>query len=210
MLLDYDRDGDMDVVMTGWDEPVALFRNEISGPDTHWIEILLDTDGVAGPWPPTATAPRSSITTGGVTQYDWINGGATYLGRSQPVAHFGIAGATTVDITVEWADGTDDGADGARGRPDRNDLPGHPGRRGLVSRRRTVPSDADDRELQPNGTGRSTWTTHRPATPRTTRSTTATWPTSAIVRVFGGGLWARSLGGDLVRSRQGWTTGHSS
>jgi len=106
MLLDYDRDGDMDLLMTGWDEPVALFRNEISGPNTNWIEIKLDTGAEPG-LAPDGYGSRVVATTGGVTQYSWVDGGATYLGRSQPVAHFGLGGATTVDITVEWPDGTE-------------------------------------------------------------------------------------------------------
>jgi hypothetical protein len=105
MLMDYDRDGDMDVLMTGWDEPVALFRNEVSGPNTNWIEIKLDTSAVPG-LAPDGYGSKVIATTGSVTQYAWVTGGATYIGRSQPVAHFGLAGATTVDITVEWADGT--------------------------------------------------------------------------------------------------------
>jgi hypothetical protein len=105
MLIDYDRDGDMDVLLTGWDEPVALYRNEVSGPNTNWIEIRLDTSGSAG-LAPDGYGSRVIATTGTVVQYEWINGGATYLGRSQPVAHFGLGGATEVEITVEWADGT--------------------------------------------------------------------------------------------------------
>ena len=105
MLLDYDRDGDMDVLLTGWDEPVALYRNEVSGANTNWIQIRLDTSGATG-LAPDGYGSRVIATAAGVTQYEWINGGATYLGRSQPVAHFGLAGATTVDLTVEWADGS--------------------------------------------------------------------------------------------------------
>jgi hypothetical protein len=105
MLLDYDRDGDMDVLLTGWDEPVALYRNEVSGPNTNWIQLHLDTSGADG-LAPEGYGSRVIATAGGVTQYDWITGGATYLGRSQPVAHFGLGAATSVDLTVEWADGS--------------------------------------------------------------------------------------------------------
>jgi hypothetical protein len=105
MLLDYDRDGDMDVLITGWDEPVVLFRNDVSGPNTRWIEIALDTTGDPG-LAPEGYGSRVVATTGSVSQYSWVNGGATYLGRSQPVAHFGLGGASLVDLTVEWSDGT--------------------------------------------------------------------------------------------------------
>ncbi len=104
LTLDYDRDGDMDLVMTAFDGPLALFRNDVSGPNTNWIEIQLDTD--ADPTlAPDGYGSRVTAVTGAVSQYVWVNGGASYLGRSQPVAHFGLGSATTVDLTVEWAHG---------------------------------------------------------------------------------------------------------
>lgn len=104
LLLDYDRDGDMDVVLTGYDEPVALFRNDISGPDTHWIEIFLDSSGDPT-LAPDGYGAKVVVTAGGVTQTAWPNGGSTYLGRSQMVTHFGLGSATLLDISVEWANG---------------------------------------------------------------------------------------------------------
>jgi hypothetical protein len=106
MALDYDRDGDMDVLVTAFEGPVRLFRNDVSGPSTNWIQVRLDTSGEPG-LAPEGRGSRVIATTGGVSQYDWMDGGATYLGLSQRVSHFGLGSATTVDITVEWADGTD-------------------------------------------------------------------------------------------------------
>jgi hypothetical protein len=105
LLLDYDRDGDMDIAITSYDEPVKLFRNDLSGPDTNWIEIRLDTSGDPA-LAPDGYGAKVIATAGGVTQYFWLNGGATYLGRSQPVAHFGLYDATSVDLVVEWPDGS--------------------------------------------------------------------------------------------------------
>lgn len=105
LTLDYDRDGDMDVVITSFDEPVKLFRNDLSGADTNWIEIQLDTSGDSKLCPDGYGAKVTATTTG-ATQYFWINGGASYLGRSQPVAHFGLFDAATVDVTVDWPDGS--------------------------------------------------------------------------------------------------------
>ena len=105
LTLDYDRDGDMDVVMTAYNEPVALYRNDLSGADTHWVELVLDT-GANAALAPDGYGARVVATTGSVVQYVWVNGGSSYLGRSQPVAHFGLGSATSVDLTVEWADGS--------------------------------------------------------------------------------------------------------
>ena len=106
LTLDYDRDGDLDIVITAYDEPVLLCRNDVTGSSAHWLEIALDTSGSPG-LAPDGYGSRVIVTAGGVTQYAWVNGGASYLGRSQLVAHFGLGSATVVDqITVEWADGT--------------------------------------------------------------------------------------------------------
>ena len=88
----------------GWDEPVALFRNDVSGPDTHSIEIALDTSG-SSLLPPQGYGAKITATAGGVSQYAWPNGGSTYLGRSQMVTHFGLGAETSVDLTVQWSNG---------------------------------------------------------------------------------------------------------
>lgn len=105
LTLDYDRDGDMDVVITSSDEPVKLFRNDLYGVKINWIEIQLDTSGNPS-LSPDGYGARVTATTTGAPQYFWINGGASYLGRSQPVAHFGLLGAAMVDVTVDWPDGS--------------------------------------------------------------------------------------------------------
>jgi hypothetical protein len=106
MTLDYDRDGDMDVMITAYEDPVVLLRNDLSGTDINWVQINLDTslnDGLA----PDGVGSRIIVTAGGATQYFWLVGGNSYVGQSQLVAHFGLAGATIIDsITVEWSDGT--------------------------------------------------------------------------------------------------------
>lgn len=120
VTFDYDRDGDMDVVnfsnpergfcQSGeQDDPATgelrLYRNDISGPGTNWLEINLDTAGNPA-LAPNGYGSRVSVTRATATQVDWINGGSNFLGRSQLVAHFGVGGTTTLDeVKVEWADG---------------------------------------------------------------------------------------------------------
>jgi hypothetical protein len=105
MTLDYDRDGDMDVLITAFEGPVKLYRNDLSGPATNWIKVRLDTEEDPG-LAPDGYGSKVSVTAGGITQHDWVNGGATYLGISECVSHFGLGAADTANITVEWADGT--------------------------------------------------------------------------------------------------------
>jgi hypothetical protein len=67
--------------------------------------VSIDTSGHAG-LAPDGYGARVVATVAGVSQYDWVDGGATYLARSQPVAHFGLGTATVVDeLRVEWPNG---------------------------------------------------------------------------------------------------------
>ena len=106
MTLDYDRDGDMDMVITCWNAAVKLWRNDVTGPSSNWLEIFLDTSGV-GALAPDGIGSRLTAATGVVSQYFTISRGATYLGQSQLVAHFGLGSASDVDqLTIEWTNGT--------------------------------------------------------------------------------------------------------
>ena len=106
MTLDYDQDGDMDILITANNGLAALYRNDLAGPNTHWLEVHLDTSGNP------ALAPEGfgsvvRATTGTVTQHVYISPGATYLGQSETIAHFGLGAATTVDqLEIEWTDGS--------------------------------------------------------------------------------------------------------
>jgi hypothetical protein len=105
-ILDYDRDGAMDIVITSYNDTVALFRNDISGPNTNWIELSFDTSANPG-LAPDGFGTRVVVTTGSFTQHHYLSGGATYVSQSQLAMHFGLGSATTIDtMTVEWADGT--------------------------------------------------------------------------------------------------------
>ena len=106
MTLDYDRDGDMDILITSNNGLVALYRNDLAGADIHWLEVFLDTSGNPS-LAPEGIGSVVRATTGSVTQHFYLSPGATYLGQGQAVAHFGLGAATTVDqLVVEWTDGS--------------------------------------------------------------------------------------------------------
>lgn len=103
--LDYDRDGDLDVVITGYKEPVKLLRNDLHGTSIHWLQIQLDTSSRSN-LAPNGLGSKVEITAGGRKQTAWIDGGPTYLGRGQLSAHFGLGAADRLqEFKVEWADG---------------------------------------------------------------------------------------------------------
>ncbi len=103
---DYDLDGDQDLVVSSNNEPLFLFRNEVAGTDdAHWLRVTLDTDDDPDNAPDGIGAVVRA-TVGAVTMTRAIDAGASYLGNSELVAHFGLGNATMVDeLIVEWTNG---------------------------------------------------------------------------------------------------------
>ncbi len=101
--LDADNDGDQDLVVLSFAEPLAFYRND--GPAGHWLRVLLDTEGVPST-APNGFGSRVVIRIGGSEQVRYIDGGSNYLSQSELSAHFGLGGATQVDeLRVEWPNG---------------------------------------------------------------------------------------------------------
>ena len=103
--LDYDRDGDLDLVMASSSSPIRLFRNDVAAA-SH--AVMFDLDTTLHPClPPNGRHARIEIDAGGSTQMRVLDGGPTFLGQSEMVVHFGIGAADHVDeIRVLWPDGT--------------------------------------------------------------------------------------------------------
>lgn len=105
---DYDVDGFLDLFVTNglnlvpkyYGGPYDLFHNQ--GNANHWIEIdlvgtLTERDAVGA---------QVKATANGVTQLRVKNGGYHRWSQDYTRTHFGLAGATTVDIRVEWPSGS--------------------------------------------------------------------------------------------------------
>lgn len=109
LTLDYDRDGDMDVVILAHEEPAQLWRNDVIGHhaprDAHWLQVQLDTRR-NGQLAPRGVGARVTVMAGGVTRTEQITTGGTYLGQRELVAHFGLGRARVIrELSVVWGDG---------------------------------------------------------------------------------------------------------
>lgn len=102
---DYDNDGDQDTVIFPNEEAIELYRNDLTGPDTNWLRIFLDTSADPA-LAPNGFGTRVEVTANGTTQCRYISGGSSYLSVSELSAHFGLGAAGTADVRVEWADGS--------------------------------------------------------------------------------------------------------
>jgi hypothetical protein len=112
-ILDYDNDGDEDVLILTFQGVPRLFRSNlvtggVTPSDAHWVRVLLDTSRSRGRVAPQGYGAKVEVTTGGKsarTQYRAISPGSTFLCSSEASAHFGLGTATRAAITVRWPDG---------------------------------------------------------------------------------------------------------
>jgi enediyne biosynthesis protein E4 len=101
---DLDRDGDLDLVVSLVNEPVALLSNELPA-SPHWLKVRLiglETcrDGFAA---------RVTIRTNETAQCRQIKGGGSYASTSDLVLHFGLGNFEHIpELRVDWPSGTID------------------------------------------------------------------------------------------------------
>ena len=105
IVLDYDDDGDQDLVFTGPGRgDLRLFRNDTRGAGSY-LRVFLDDSGAAGV-APDGFGARIRVSAAGRRQYRAVCGGCHYLTQSELSAHFGLGAATVVDeLVVQWPDG---------------------------------------------------------------------------------------------------------
>jgi len=99
VCFDYDRDGDIDLMVANNAQPPRLYRND-SGPN-HYLHVRL-----RGRAPNReAIGARVYVTTGGQTQMRELRAGSNYVSQDPAVAYFGLGVATRVDrLRVVWPD----------------------------------------------------------------------------------------------------------
>jgi len=98
---DYDRDGDLDIVVTTNDGPAYLFRND-GGNRNHWITMRLvgrksNRDGIGA---------VVRVTSKSGKQWNMVRSGSSYCSQSDLALTFGLGSDSSVDsIEIEWPSG---------------------------------------------------------------------------------------------------------
>jgi enediyne biosynthesis protein E4 len=97
---DFDRDGDVDLLVSNMEAKVELLQNDLSN-SNHWLIIALDgrvsnRDGVGA---------KVFAETPDGTLLRELGTSPSYLGPATPEAHFGLGSQTEADIVVEWPSG---------------------------------------------------------------------------------------------------------
>jgi hypothetical protein len=102
-VLDYDNDGDLDVIISHVDKQatVALLRND-GGNLNHWLGLTLE--GRKGP--ASAISAKVTVTAGDMKQVlinQWATG---YLSSNDPRLHIGLGKNKKIDLLeIKWSDG---------------------------------------------------------------------------------------------------------
>jgi len=98
---DYDNDGDIDILITNWNQTPDLLRNDI-GNQKNWVQIkAVGTESNRS-----AIGGRVKVVAGNLIQYQEINSGNSYLSFSDLRLHFGLGDAERVDVLeIRWPSG---------------------------------------------------------------------------------------------------------
>lgn len=100
---DYDRDGDLDLLVVENNGPIRLWRNNIDGGGSLRVRLEGRSSNRNG------YGARVEILAQGQRQYRRVRSGSSFLAHSESVAVFGLGGAKSVDdIWVYWPSGVVD------------------------------------------------------------------------------------------------------
>lgn len=98
---DFNRDGQVDIVVTRLNEPPIILKNT-SNSEHYWLNIRLrghksNRDGIGA---------RIHVVTDSGSQWNHVTTSVGYAGSSEPVAHFGLGrNATVRRLEIEWPSG---------------------------------------------------------------------------------------------------------
>ncbi len=98
---DLDNDGDPEVVVINMHEGPSLLKSYGEKGNAILVQALTASGR-------DAIGARLSLATDGGTQIDEVRSGGYYISQGDFRVHFGVAAATTADLTVRWPDGSSD------------------------------------------------------------------------------------------------------
>lgn len=101
---DFDHDGDLDLAVNNVDAAALIYRNNSreQNPTQHYITIRLQGDGANRQ----GVGANVTVWSGGQMQYGELNVVRGYLSSTEPVLHFGLGKANTIDsLRIQWPGG---------------------------------------------------------------------------------------------------------
>ena len=97
---DFDRDGDLDLIVRNAEETVSLYRND-SGEHNRVVLQLVGTSANS-----TGVGARVELLAGGLEQRRQLVSTRGYLSSDEPLVHFGLGDAEVIDrLSIHWPGG---------------------------------------------------------------------------------------------------------
>ncbi|NKI34216.1 CRTAC1 family protein [Wenzhouxiangella sp. XN79A] len=100
-LIDFDRDGRLDLVLGHGTNGYRLYRNQTTAGNWIGFELEGGSAGVSRD----ALGARVEIQTADGTQWREVRSGESRGASHDPIVHFGIGDATAAEVTIHWPDG---------------------------------------------------------------------------------------------------------
>jgi hypothetical protein len=103
--LDYDGDGDLDIVMNNYHETASFYRNESAASNNGWLKVTLVGDAKRGVNRDAIGARLTLHTEDGGSVWREIHGSSGYMTVQTRQQHFGLAGHASADLEIIWPNG---------------------------------------------------------------------------------------------------------
>jgi hypothetical protein len=101
--IDYDEDGDLDLVLGHWNEGYRLYRNDQAS-GRHWI--VFELRGAADHNRSALGALVTLTTADGASQMRELRSGESRGASHEPQLHFGLGAFNSATVEIRWPDGT--------------------------------------------------------------------------------------------------------
>ncbi|MEC9374294.1 MAG: FG-GAP-like repeat-containing protein [Planctomycetota bacterium] len=103
--LDFDLDGDQDLVVVSFNDELRIYRTEMNGSPNGYLRLTFDTS-TDPRMAPNGYGVFARVTIGGQTQVRCLDAGSNYLSQSEQSVHFGLGTASVIDeLRIDWPNG---------------------------------------------------------------------------------------------------------
>ncbi len=105
--LDFDHDGDLDIVVNNFHMPAVFLRNNSEGQGNHWLRLRLVGDPARGSNRDAIGARLLARTSSGAQVWREVHGGTGYLSMDPKEVHIGLGSHTQVEVWIRWPSGSE-------------------------------------------------------------------------------------------------------